>query len=318
MGDFVAAFSSIFKGKGWVVSWLLFTAMLVIPVVGPFVAIGWWLERVRRVSRGDTDVPRLAFVPMLREGFVAFFGLLAWGVISSLTLGLGGLLSPAFTANYTQKGKLKAFFGFGDAISAVKRNPVGYLKAVFFPLLAMLPILAAYGVVAAVASPSVGSVSEAVASAMPLLAVSLLAGLLYFFVGMASSYWLGKYAAAGYALAAPGLSDLSVAAGVISSPDVAMPAAAFVPAPAPTAPAAPKNSVAVFTDAAAALNPQLPGTSVTYDGATRSFAVPLLGKTVPAAAVIQMDDRGLLSWPREDVHKAIRDMAAKESVAPQD
>lgn len=309
MGDFLVGFRSTFATRDWAKSWFVFTAMFLVPLVGPFIAAGWAIERTRSVAAGDAEIPPLAFGRYLAQGVAGTAGTMLWQLIPLV----GSLLSQAALGHFAARGAFGGFFDFKGILARVKGDLAGYVMVIVkvslvaFPVsllgsLSFIPLAMSGG-----GELSVGSlVFAGVAVTLMFLAT--------FFVAMASSYYLGAWVG-GVEAAAPAAAP----ATPIPTPDTFgdartplpipadAPMAALFPQEPPAVPALPPNAVAVFTAEAAALNPALPGQPVLFAGT--EFPIPSLGKAVPAAAVMQMDARGLLQWVKPELKDAVARMA---------
>lgn len=71
--DFGKAFSYPFQDPDWVKKILIPAVVMLIPIVGGFIVMGWMLEITRRVIRQDpTPLPELDFGKNLSDGFKGF------------------------------------------------------------------------------------------------------------------------------------------------------------------------------------------------------------------------------------------------------
>lgn len=328
MEGYLRSFKSIFATPGWPVQMAIFVAMWLVPIVGPFVVSGWMMDRIARVAAGDTAVPPLAFGRHLKLGFAAFVGMFVWMFISTVTFGLGGLVMPAFMAEFAVNGNLGSFFAFKPVLGKLKQNVMPYLIAMLKVLSVGIPasllmLAAEFGGLfpLARAAQSGGSL---IMPAIIAVVCMLLFYLVSYFVSMAGGYFYGEYyrtasgggtmapaggfAPAGFAPAGfpppSSLTPLTVAAGVVGTDDDEF---EMHPSLLPPVPAVPSNVVATFSEASASLSMTLPGQHVLYEAGV--FRVPALGKEFTAANIAQMDGAGVLLWANPQLREAVLKMA---------
>jgi len=162
------AFRSIFQRPGWVQKTISAALLLLIPVAGPLVLMGWTLEISRRVIAGEDD--RLPVVNIRRDfntGFQAFllgliytipvfilvapvwlapffgdfFSLETADILNSVinfssaaSVALYGclltFLLPAVYANFLVKQDINAGLHLGEILAILKASPAGYLYMV--------------------------------------------------------------------------------------------------------------------------------------------------------------------------------------------
>ena len=99
--DFGLAFSYVFKDRDWLAKILIPGVVVLIPVLGLFVVIGWALEIQRRVMRADPEpLPQLRFGKHLADGFFVavinvVYGMPLWiAYLLIIILGQGSWAMP--------------------------------------------------------------------------------------------------------------------------------------------------------------------------------------------------------------------------------
>ncbi len=174
--NFGLAFSYVFKEKDqWFKKIAIPALCSLIPIIGPFILMGWGLKATQNVIEGNQEyaLPKLEFGADLGRGFMAFLisiiyslpGALVSGVAGAL-FGIGsgldetvmtilfilggcfGLLALlvgilvafmglAGLANYVAKGKFGAAFDFKTIFSMLKKSFVSWLLVAVGYVLAM-------------------------------------------------------------------------------------------------------------------------------------------------------------------------------------
>ena len=173
--DFGLAFSFVFKDPDWFKKIAIPALCSLIPVIGPFVTVGWAMKAAKNVMDGNVEgaLPELDFGADLGKGFmVTLVGLiysLPVGILAGISSGLfsaapnsdqamsvifyilGGcfglfglllgllilFLSVVGIANYIAKGEFGAAFKFNELFALMKKSFVSWLLVVVGYLLAM-------------------------------------------------------------------------------------------------------------------------------------------------------------------------------------
>jgi F0F1-type ATP synthase membrane subunit c/vacuolar-type H+-ATPase subunit K len=173
--DFGLAFSFVFKDPDWFKKVAIPALCSLIPVIGPFVAVGWAMKAAKNVMDGNVEnaLPELDFGADLGKGFmVTLIGLiysLPVGILAGISSGLfsaapnseqamsvifyilGGcfglfglllgllilFLCVVGIANYIAKGEFGAAFKFKELFALLKKSFVSWLLVVVGYLLAM-------------------------------------------------------------------------------------------------------------------------------------------------------------------------------------
>lgn len=186
--NFGLAFSYVFKEKGqWFKKLALPALCSLIPVIGPFILMGWGLKATKNVIEGNEEyaLPNLEFGADLGRGFMAFLITLIYNIVPAIFFGVAGALfglggtmdeglmitlfilggcvgliglvvslliafmSLAGMANYVAKGKFGAAFDFKTLFAMLKKSFVSWLLAAVGYILAM-GIIAPLGTVVCV------------------------------------------------------------------------------------------------------------------------------------------------------------------------
>lgn len=186
--DFGLAFSYVFKDPDWFKKVAIPALCSLIPVVGPFVLMGWSMKAAKNVMDGNLEnaLPELEFGVDLGKGvMLTIIGLIYSLPVAILTglislaisfvpqveevvqvllyvvggcIGLIGLLlgllvaflSAIGIANYIATGEFKAAFRFKELFGMVKKSFVSWLLVVVAYLLAMGIIAPLGGIVCGV------------------------------------------------------------------------------------------------------------------------------------------------------------------------
>ncbi len=173
--NFGLAFKYVFNDEAWFKKVAIPAICALIPVVGPFIVVGWALKAARNVIEGNEEyaLPELEFGADLGRGFMAFlinliymlpviiFGGIAAGLFSfggsaddvlqiilfivGGCFGLIGLLlallimflSVVGVANYVAKGEFGAAFRFKELIGMLKKSFVAWLLVIVGNILAV-------------------------------------------------------------------------------------------------------------------------------------------------------------------------------------
>ena len=183
--DFGRSFSFVFEDSDWLKKIGLMALVTLIPIVGQLVLIGWGIEIIRRVVRGnDLPLPDLDFGEQLADGFKVFVIGLVYSlpiIVLSLIMGgltaiaanvmdydtaqiIGGIVSlcfgllifiysialalimPAAYANFAMKGNIADGLRLGELFGYVKNNIGGYLIVLLGSIVA--GIVASLGTIA--------------------------------------------------------------------------------------------------------------------------------------------------------------------------
>jgi len=174
--NFGLAFSYVFKEKDqWFKKIAIPALCSLIPIIGPFIVMGWGLKATKNVIDGNEEyaLPKLEFGADLGRGFMAFLisviyslpGALISGVAGAL-FGFGGgmdetvmtilfilggcfgllallvgllvaFMGMAGLANYVAKGKFGAAFDFKTVFGMLKKSFVSWLLTGVGYILAM-------------------------------------------------------------------------------------------------------------------------------------------------------------------------------------
>jgi hypothetical protein len=174
--NFGLAFSYVFKEKDqWFKKIAIPALCSLIPVIGPFIVMGWGLKATKNVIDGNAEyaLPKLEFGADLGRGFMAFLisviyslpGAIVAGIAGGL-FGVGGgmdetvmtilfilggcfgliallisllvaFMGMAGLANYVAKGKFGAAFDFKTIFSMLKKSFVSWLLTGVGYILAM-------------------------------------------------------------------------------------------------------------------------------------------------------------------------------------
>lgn len=79
--DFGRGFSFLFEDAAWFKKLSLIALVSLIPLVGPFIVLGWALEITRNIMRGTPpELPDLDFGEQLSRGFSFFIGSLVYSI----------------------------------------------------------------------------------------------------------------------------------------------------------------------------------------------------------------------------------------------
>lgn len=173
--DFGLAFSFVFKDPEWFKKVAIPAVCSLIPVVGPFVLLGWAMKAAKNVMDGNAEnaLPELDFGADLGKGFmvtligviyslpIAIFAGISSGLFTAAPnseeamsvifyilggcFGLLGLLlalvimflSVVGIANYIAKGEFGAAFKFKELFALLKKSFVSWLLVIVAYLLAM-------------------------------------------------------------------------------------------------------------------------------------------------------------------------------------
>lgn len=174
--NFGLAFSYVFKDKGqWFKKIALPALCSLIPVIGPFILMGWGLKATKNVIDGNEEyaLPNLEFGADLGRGFMAFLITLIYNIVPVIFFGVSGALfgfggsadeglmtvlfigggcvsliglllslliafmSMAGLANYVAKGKFGAAFDFKTIFGLLKKSFVSWLLVAVGYILAM-------------------------------------------------------------------------------------------------------------------------------------------------------------------------------------
>ncbi|MBW6465477.1 MAG: DUF4013 domain-containing protein [Brevefilum sp.] len=174
--DFGLSFSYVFKDKEWFGKVAVPALCSLIPVVGPFVVIGWGLKATKNVIDGyvENALPKLDFGADLGRGFMAWlitaiyslpvaivvgisgslFGFAdgvyeeafrvilmivggCFGLFGFLLALLIGLMGMAGVANYVAKGQFGAAFKFKEVFGLLKKSFVSWLLVLVGGFIAM-------------------------------------------------------------------------------------------------------------------------------------------------------------------------------------
>ncbi len=186
--DFGKAFSFVFEDPDWARKVLIAALVLIIPIIGELVVLGWALKISQNVMEGSPrPLPDIDFGADLARGFMGFvigfvyalpitivsgfFGIVdavlansvgnSNGLVTafSLVYGCFGLLAllygiamalvlPAAYTNYLAKGNLGAGFHLGEVFAMVRRNIGAYFIVLLGSIVAS--IIASVGVIACV------------------------------------------------------------------------------------------------------------------------------------------------------------------------
>lgn len=95
--DIAEALRYPFQDPAWLSKAAVAGLMMLVPVVGPFLLLGWKVEVYERARRGEAELPGISFGPQLGAGFKVFLGLfssiflvvLAIGAMHAAILGAG-------------------------------------------------------------------------------------------------------------------------------------------------------------------------------------------------------------------------------------
>ncbi len=174
--DFGLAFSYVFNEKDqWFKKIALPALCSLIPIIGPFILMGWGLKATQNVIEGNEEyaLPSLEFGADLGRGFMGFLITLIYNLpiailfgISGALFGVGGgmddagmtvlfivggcvslialvislliaFMSLAGLANYVAKGKFGAAFDFKTIFAMLKKSFVSWLLVAVGYILAM-------------------------------------------------------------------------------------------------------------------------------------------------------------------------------------
>jgi hypothetical protein len=187
--NFGLAFSYVFKEKDqWFKKIALPALCSLIPVIGPFILMGWGLKATQNVIEGNEEyaLPKLEFGADLGRGFMAFLISLIYSLPTAIISGIAGALfgvgsgmdeetvmiilyivggclgllalfvglfvafmGMAGLANYAAKGKFGAAFDFKTIFGMLKKSFVSWLLVAVGYILAM-GIIAPLGTVVCV------------------------------------------------------------------------------------------------------------------------------------------------------------------------
>lgn len=186
--NFGLAFSYVFKEKDqWFKKIALPALCCLIPVIGPFILMGWGLKATQNVIEGNEEyaLPKLEFGADLGRGFMAFLISVIYSLPAAIVSGIAGALFSvgsgmdetvmtilfivggclgllallvgllvAFMgmvglANYAAKGKFGAAFDFKTIFGMLKKSFVSWLLVVVGYILAV-GIIAPLGTVVCV------------------------------------------------------------------------------------------------------------------------------------------------------------------------
>jgi hypothetical protein len=164
--NFGLAFSYVFKEKGqWFKKIALPALCSLIPIIGPFILMGWGLKATQNVIEGNEEyaLPNLDFGADLGRGFMVFLIELIYNLPAMIIFGISGALfgagggmeeatmtvvfilagclsllaavvsiliafmSLGALANYAAKGKFSAAFDFKTIFGLLKRSFVSWL-----------------------------------------------------------------------------------------------------------------------------------------------------------------------------------------------
>ena len=174
--NFGLSFSFVFKDKDWFKKVAIPALCSLIPVIGPFIVVGWGLKAAKNVIDGNVEnaLPNLDFGGDLGRGFMAFLINLIYGLpigilaaISAALFSAGGsaredfvsiilmivggcfgllglllilvivFMGTAAVANYLAKGSFGAAFKFKEVFGLVKKSFVSWLLVIAGQILAM-------------------------------------------------------------------------------------------------------------------------------------------------------------------------------------
>jgi hypothetical protein len=164
--DFAKAFSYVFEDPDWVKKVLIAALILIIPIIGELVVLGWSLRIAKNVMDGEsTPLPEVDFGTDLARGFMAFVigfvytlpaillsgflgtvnAILAngsnsntfltasvvvtscFGLVSALYGIVVTVVLPAAYTNFLAKGNLGAGFELGEVFGMVRNNLGAFL-----------------------------------------------------------------------------------------------------------------------------------------------------------------------------------------------
>ena len=183
--EFGLAFSFPFKDPDWIKKILIIGLVSLIPIVGPFVMMGWTLKITKNViDHNPNALPELEFGADLKHGFMmlvigfvyslplTIFGgifaaitafidpnsssgggiliaLIACFTLFALVYGiLLALLLPAAYGNFAAKDSLGAAFKIGELFGLVKAAPVAYLMVILGSIIG--GFIASLGIIACI------------------------------------------------------------------------------------------------------------------------------------------------------------------------
>jgi hypothetical protein len=182
MMDIGLAFSYVFKDREWFRKIAIPALCSLIPVIGPFILLGWSLKVTKNVIEGQQDyaLPELNFGSDLVKGLMTGLIILIYSLPFIILAGLGGymifagtegnsvllwlsglcivlvallvllftcFLRTAALANYVAKGAFGAAFKFGEIFRLLKKSFGSWVMVVLGQMLTML-IIAPLGLVA--------------------------------------------------------------------------------------------------------------------------------------------------------------------------
>lgn len=180
--DIGLAFSFVFKDREWFRKIAIPALCSLIPIIGPFIVLGWALKVTKNVIEGQPEyaLPELNFGADLVKGLVAGLIILIYALPFIILAGLGGFifftgaegdrlllwisglcivmlallvllftcfLRTAALAKYVAKGAFGAAFKFGEIFRLLKKSLGSWVMVVLGQMLTML-IIAPLGLVA--------------------------------------------------------------------------------------------------------------------------------------------------------------------------
>jgi hypothetical protein len=186
MMEFGLAFTYPFQDQDWLKKIGIAGLLMIVPIVGQIIVLGWALEIVRRVIRRDPNpLPEWSdFGRYLMDGLMLFVVVFVYSLPLTIVSGVGqvipyiatqgsdeetmvtiitvvsvcigcfsliygiilGLLLPAVGGNFAVKGKLGAAFAIGEIINLIKAAPGAYAFCLLGSLVA--GIVSGLGVIA--------------------------------------------------------------------------------------------------------------------------------------------------------------------------
>lgn len=137
--DFGKAFTFPFQDPDWVKKMIIPALVMLIPIVGQIVVLGWALDITRRVIRQDpTPLPEFDFGKNLSDGFKGFIISLVYAIPAIILS-----LPPAIVSMLVSSGDTTSTDAYGAGIAIVSVCCYGLLFLYGLALSVILP--AAYG-----------------------------------------------------------------------------------------------------------------------------------------------------------------------------
>lgn len=134
--EYIKSFKFLFSDANWGMNWLLGALLMIIPIVGPIVAMGWQLKAFQRlVKRHPQPIPRFDFSDFgfyLGKGVIPFLVSLLIMLPSIFVIWLIIMLGMVILGILGSQGLPEPLLIFGALFTFVLVFAVGFVPLVIF------------------------------------------------------------------------------------------------------------------------------------------------------------------------------------------